>query len=88
MLETELAGAPLLGGRRIVDAPVPILTDTPGHVMHYKDLLRRVEAQTCMRVRGGDPAATMLADWTATPGPRLGRSLRALPPGPQPRLVA
>jgi hypothetical protein len=89
VLETELAGAPLLGGRRIVDAAVPILTDTPGHVMHYKDLLARVEAQTGMRVRGLDPAATMLAALDRDPrvrawGDRSGRYLLA----PRLRLVA
>ena len=50
--------------------------------MHYKDLLRRVEAQTCMRVRGRDPAATMLAELDRDPrvrawGDRSGRYLLA-----------
>jgi hypothetical protein len=88
-LEAELAGAPLLCGRRIVDAAVAILTVTPGHVMHYKDLLGRIEARSGMRVRGVDPAATLLAALDRDPqvrawGDRSGRYLLA----PELRLVA
>jgi hypothetical protein len=87
-LEAELAGAPLLGGRRIVDAAVEILTNTPGHVMHYKDMLGLVEARSGMRVRGVDPA-TVLAALDRDPrvrawGDRSGRYLLA----PELRLVA
>jgi hypothetical protein len=57
--------------------------------MHYKDLLGRIEARSGMRVRGVDPAATLLAALDRDPqvrawGDRSGRYLLA----PELRLVA
>jgi hypothetical protein len=79
-LEAELARAPLLGGRALVDAAVAILADTPGHTMHYKELLPLIEARSGMQVRGVDPAATLLANLDRDPrvrswGDRSGRYL-------------
>jgi len=61
-MEARLYDAPVLGGRALVDAAVAVLAQAPGHTMHYKELLAVVEAHSGMRVRGVDPAATLLAN--------------------------
>lgn len=60
LLEGTLSDLPLLGGKELRDEAVAILAEatTP---MHYRALLTAIETRTGKRVRGVEPAATLLA---------------------------
>jgi hypothetical protein len=62
LLESQLSELPLLGGRALADAAVSVLSANGNDGMHYRELLDRIEAKSGMRVRGVDPAATLLAN--------------------------
>ena len=82
LLEGEMSDRPLIGGRDLRDVAVVILLFEGGEGMHYTDLLARIEDESGKRVRGADPAATLLAnigrdDRIVSCGSRTGRYIVA-----------
>lgn len=76
-MEARLYDPPVLGGRALVDAAVAVLTEAPGHTMHYMELLAVVEARSGMQGAWRRPTPTLLANLdhprVSTSGDRSGR---------------
>ncbi len=75
-IERGMHDRDVLRGARIAEAAVAVFAD--GEELHYRDILRRVEANTGKRVFGHKPEATLLTALSRDPRlcPSGGRSGR------------